>query len=272
MKPTNKKSEYIVKCENKEQTNDVMHFFDTESPDYPWDHWEYIINEKYLTFDDGGFIEHSIPTKYSHLPIISFEEWQDLPDEETKEFILPEKWFIKIDEENVEELNKYLHKNKNKYVGYTDDWEVKLSEIGFEESTDYFYSESQKEPSHSSYLKREGFTEITFEQFKEHVLGEKAKERKIIGYKLVKEEYECEALSLASKNCITKNWSSKKELDFHINTNFHDNLEKSGVLDLWFSPVYEESTETKIMDYLAEQGIEINEECVSEIIKIVNNK
>lgn len=29
---------------------------------------------------------------------------------------------------------------------------------------------------------------------------------------------------------------------------------------------------SEIMDYLAEQGIEINEECASEIIKIVNQK
>jgi hypothetical protein len=110
---------------------------------------------------------------------------------------------------------------------------------------------------------------------------------KVIGYKLVKEEYKEAVRELIKsnrhhdgewwwqnfdKNLIKNGWNFKAHSYKNESDSIQFIINEAGVLDLWFEPVYEESTETKIMDYLAEQGIEINEECASEIIKIVNEK
>ena len=76
----------------------------------------------------------------------------------------------------------------------------------------------------------------------------KPKQKKIIGYKLVKPEYEEAALKIAG----LVNWSpSSIKLEYQLFRN--DCVEKvrnAGVLDLWFEPVYEEAIEFKVGDWV----------------------
>lgn len=219
------------------------------------------------------------------------------------EFVLPEKWCVIIDEENYEYLNKYLHTNKDKYLGYHKDWKVTLSEEGFEESTDYFYSESKEYPSHSSFLKREGFIKITFDQFRENVLGEvketmnlsvfnyetnkyetthhseswvKPREVKtIIGYKLIKPEYKEAVRAIINDNNWFDNWFDVFQNDKYFNFAFEPNMEsKSGRNSVhtiltkagvmhWFEPVYEKESIT------LKSGVKLSEDDIAEVKQLI---
>jgi hypothetical protein len=92
---------------------------------------------------------------------------------------------------------------------------------------------------------------------------------KIIGYKLVKQEYQNAAHFIA-------------QIKFnHIvyELEFINRLEKAGVLDLWFEPVYEKpeipkgSDAEKFVDFINDKEIiEIKRECSTLIVKIINKK
>jgi len=89
----------------------------------------------------------------------------DLPTKELEE--LPEKWCVKISYKNLTELNRYLHNNKEKYIGYKSKWDVL-------EIDGYFMSENKERYGnyHSCNSIEKGYTEITFDQFKKWVLKE----------------------------------------------------------------------------------------------------
>lgn len=282
MKVQSKKDKYVVETITNENVMKVMKFINPKCH-YSSD-WRFVIKHTEELIDDKNLYD-DIPSFHKDLPVISFEEWQNLPD---KEFVLPEKWYIIIDEENCEYLNKYLHINKDKYLGYHKDWKVTLSEEGFEECTDYFYSESKDDPSHSSFLKREGFIEITFDQFREHVLGEvkqtmnlsifnygtnkyettyhseswvKPKDIKtIIGYKLIKPEY------LEAVNCICHNRIDStfiKENTFESGSFYFDQFSEAGVMH-WFEEVYEKESIT------LKSGVKLSEDDIAEVKEILN--
>lgn len=66
-------------------------------------------------------------------------------------------------------------------------------------------------------------------------------ERKIIGYKLKYPEWKCAALEIANISCADK---IDPDESYDLSVEVHDisipNLQKAGVLDLWFEPIYEE--------------------------------
>jgi hypothetical protein len=80
--------------------------------------------------------------------------------------------------------------------------------------------------------KRVEFREIDFENTKDM-------EKIIIGYKLIKPEYDNPAKLIAEVN---ENWGSSQPFLFEKDSNHYDRLVKAGVLDLWFEPVYKEIT------------------------------
>lgn len=85
------------------------------------------------------------------------------------------------------------------------------------------------------------YTEITFEQFKKHLLKQETMKKEIIGYKLKEDckQYEEAAARICEyDNC--KLDSASSDIDFLLNSQDKDNLQKAGVLDLWFEPVYKE--------------------------------
>jgi hypothetical protein len=68
-------------------------------------------------------------------------------------------------------------------------------------------------------------------------LKEETMEKKIIGYKLTKPEYEKAANQITgTENLILHS----QNYNFQIDTIAYDRVVKAGVLDLWFEPVYEE--------------------------------
>lgn len=85
---------------------------------------------------------------------------------------------------------------------------------------------------------------ITIDQIKELNM----KEKEIVGYKLIKPEYEEAALLLCVKD--GNGWAKNKKYHFLSKSNAHQNAIKAGVLDLWFEPVFFEE-EFKIGDWVS---------------------
>lgn len=225
MKPTSKKEQYTVKCENEEQTADVFNYMHNDN-NRTWMHWHYVT----ILSDEIVYANNTNKYKY---PIISFEEWVNLPNEPIS-FVFPEKWAIKITEDVKIQCNYYSAQG---YHHSNNEWEMYIME---------------------------GFTEITIEQFKEYMLDEKQKDRKIIGYKLVQEEYEQAAVSicLGFKNSLYK---FNDGTNFTENSIVHNKLKKAGVMH-WFEPIFESKKIT------LKSGVEILESDIEEVKEILKNK
>lgn len=156
---------------------------------------------------------------YSHLSqldykiqIITLEEWDEAVNGKTS-FVLPEKWFIKGCKETY------------KWSGYND---FKPEYVDFE-----------KHHASLNYYARNGFIQITFEQFKKYVLMKD--DKKIIGYKLKDdcEKYREAACNIAGlSNAALKVSKSRKNTSFLNGNVTESSLKDAGVLDLWFEPVY----------------------------------
>ena len=152
-------------------------------------------------------------------------------------FKLPEKWCIKMEkQEVVDYFNKY-----GKIPPYFKNKEFYAHSPGFQMDNSLGTT--------SDHIKS-GYTEITFEQFKKHVLKNEDKmEKKIVGYKLIKPEY----LDAVHKIAKFAQSYTVPELEALIKLNMPNSdtielLKDAGVLDLWFEPVYEE--EFKVGDYI----------------------
>jgi len=136
-------------------------------------------------------------------------------------FVLPEKWAVRITENNIDCINKAR---------------------GIKSSIGFFCTSrplGDKGWGYNVSILPYNFTEITFEQFKTHILKESTMEKEIIGYKLVKPEYK----EVALKICNTfVNWeNSLAEYDISVKQiRYVNKLKEAGVLDLWFEPVYKE--------------------------------
>lgn len=71
--------EYIVKCDNEEQTRSVVDFIHNSNCNYS--HWLYVIQSRDLPSN----IYNRIPEEVRHLPSLSFEEWDKLSKLASKE-------------------------------------------------------------------------------------------------------------------------------------------------------------------------------------------
>lgn len=87
--------------------------------------------------------------------------------------------------------------------------------------------------------KHEDFTEISFEQFQQYVLNQKEM-KEIIGYKLKKncKYYEGAAAKICGYKSEKLNTLYDDAVNFLKNSQNKLDIEKAGVLDLWFDPVY----------------------------------
>jgi len=205
-------SKIWVKCYNVEQANKIRGN-DLKSYDYTsWPIFAYIHGRSH------GFNYNCCDPSYGD-PII---EYNEIDFEE--EFILPEKWCIKVTNENQEDITNYFHR------GYT-------AEI------DYYLYVDNNQFHYKSIVKDEYYTEITFEQFKKYVLKQNNMEKKIIGYKLIKPEYESAAHAIMGNTGFSGDGKTDIKLQDTINL-----FKNAGVLDLWFKPVYEE--EFKVGDWI----------------------
>lgn len=143
--------------------------------------------------------------------------WELVPEEK-----LPEKWCVcPQTDDNLALIKKWSgqfdnHRITNLYNAYTND---------------------KKYYSTVDWAIRYGYSPITFNQFKRLVLKEESmKEKEIIGY-ILKEEYQ--KYGDAALKIMQVPWGSPI---YHVSVKECINkLKQSGVLDLWFEPVYEES-------------------------------
>jgi len=192
--------------------------------------WKGNIDEYLYGYDgnneyNGGTNYWACVQGFQNSPVlITLEYWNEAVNGEH----LPEKWAVKRTEENHKILNEYFNKRDKS----------ELKENDFFLVTPIYSGYSAKE-----YIIPEGYTEITFEQFKRLVMKE---QRKCIGYKLKDEckKYISAILSISK--------TGDKNIDFDRLAKEADafamliqDLQQAGVLDLWFDKVYEEEPKFK---------------------------
>ena len=164
---------------------------------------------------------------------LTYQEFMD-----KYEFELPEKWCVKPE---TLEQSKLVGKWFDKYYSDTPDQPF------YENSgvKDLYFANN--EPMYVwGYGPRSGFTEITFEQFKKYVLKEETMDKKIIGYKLIKPEFEGAAIQITQ-------FISTDFAEFMLTAGdrgYASRLRHAGVLDLWFEPVYEEEKKFNVGDWV----------------------
>lgn len=77
MKPKSKKDQFVIKMNNGEEVKKVKDYYCADNND-SWIHFNFAI----LHDDIGKYsmLYDNLPDRYSNLPVISFEEWESLPD------------------------------------------------------------------------------------------------------------------------------------------------------------------------------------------------
>ena len=223
---TKKEANYI--CEKQKEIcggalntpeKDMFYRF---SPNQTWDKWGYS-STTYI----NNLPEYNIQHEFT------FEEFKSYFEEE---FVLPEMWYIK----DCEEVAK---------------WASKVFDCGSFVGDKYLHVDQKLYPKtgcYTFYNKMEGYTEITLEQFKKYVLKEVNMEKEIIGYKLIKPEFEKAASEIVGDKVGCINFIRCREYQNHIipTRNFDTNLrilKESGVLDLWFEPVYKDEKQDIVL-------------------------
>lgn len=156
-----------------------------------------------------------------------------------EEFVLPECWFVLYNtREEFDIINKFCGKNwiysdsKDK-CGYHNNGDDQINSGNWVGSV-----KSAKEK-----LLEKGYVQITFEQFQKYVLKQETMEKEIIGYKLIKPEYEGAAAKLIYNG-------DKIHGLVQVNSEWNI-LKEAGVLDLWFEPVFKEEKTFKVGDWVS---------------------
>jgi hypothetical protein len=175
-----------------------------------------------------------------------------------EEFVLPEKYCVKNPYNNESQLlYDYVNSSEEGKKGFL---------YPYTQGT-YFHFPKYNSNSITSTDVEEGYTEITFEQFKKHVLNQDM-EKKIIGYVLKNKDMYDAASVIAFGNT---------DGSFYWDGDIPDNresvldpLRKAGVLDLWFEPVYE--PEYKVGDYVYVISAEIGAKGSDQKVGIVTNE
>lgn len=174
-------------------------------------------------------------TSHGRIFLLVTESDHDLIYEYTEhtEFVLPKKWFVRpIDEESDKILVRYRD------GGHGGHWSRSILI-----SDNIWVS--------NLYCALGQYTEITFEQFKQHVLKQKTETtmgKKIIGYNL-RPEFENLKYDIAKTlGCHTGNIPNGCWLPQLGINGVTEKAKKLGVLDLWFEPVY--SQPYKVGDFV----------------------
>ena len=164
-------------------------------------------------------------------------------------------------EETMEKISIEKLKADKEYVVYIDSEEEwnELNRLCNFKVTNDFWGKHCYSPKDKTYSSGSSFTNpysysyksqpskiIRINQIKEYM------EKEIIGYKLIKPEYEQAALTLA-KMGSNQSWLRNLESQgwiFSVNSINSDTFKEAGVLDLWFEPVYKVEEQVKAGDYL----------------------
>jgi len=89
--------------------------------------------------------------------------WAEIVNPKT---VLPEKWCVKINKENVDLIQLFIHKNCKNYNGYHDGWVARVGNY-------FYFPQEENTTGHSRGYVSFGYTEITTEQFKQNEKMEK---------------------------------------------------------------------------------------------------
>jgi hypothetical protein len=139
---------------------------------------------------------------------------------------LPEKWCVKTSKTTHKEITKWF--NKNSQTG-TRDYHTYF--IG-----SYFHFPHFRK-AHQSGTIEEGYTEISFVDFKQHILKEKIL---ITGYKLIDSANKKAALIIGYGTLDVNPTlvNSDGTWKFMVNSTVYKKLVSAEVFDKWFEPVY----------------------------------
>lgn len=166
------------------------------------------------------------------------------PEEIDAAFVLPEKWYVIVTEDNKDVLSRWRFTNQSH--------KLKVGQITGCVGT------VSREHNDFNPITKEGVCdgyydfgeEITFEQFKKYVLMEK----KIFGYKLKDKKYADAAIKLDGGihfgEAIRGSQILKAEYIAAV-----DKFKALGLLDLWFEPVYKEPSKDKTFNIKYKDGI-----------------
>ena len=223
------KEEYVIKCLTLEHGKEIIQHFKDQGVDIPT--FNGSCNEEdehyciYYGVVNGRFSNYSLKTvQLNNIPI------RELPKKELNMY-------------SIKEIE--TNKNLVVYLDSKEEWN-KLKELtrklcGFDGQHCYrlydtTYSSTSSKTNVGVYGKNA--TIITINQIKELNMR-----KEIIGYKLIKPEYNDDAVNIAQ--VANTNWKGFEEGEFKKGSticNGYDkyvsNLKKAGVLDLWFEPVY----------------------------------
>lgn len=104
-----KQGNWIVECENKEQTINVSNYVDKDY-DKDWSHCKYVwYNSGEKDFEDEF---KYITKRHPNAELISFEEWEKLPNEEIK--YMPHTNVVSIEKSNEEKESSPKHYDNSK--------------------------------------------------------------------------------------------------------------------------------------------------------------
>ena len=136
------------------------------------------------------------------------------------EFVLPEKWCIKLETREISEAVNSIDLWKDGQLVWYDNESYRERWISYD--GEYLGKDKIKD-----------YTEITFEEFKTHILKESTMEKEILRYKLVKPEF----INAANSLLINSKFVNPSTMDMYQACNI-EAMKKAGVLDLWFEPVF----------------------------------
>lgn len=231
--------EFIVNCTNnsKEERQQVYKFLvgkRSYSQSYLYNDAPIIVCNKKPGDSNWLFLENYYNwfNSKKDLPIYTFEQFKEMYLEE--EFVLPEKWCVKVTDKTHKTISENSYRIFPNYETYI--------------TSMLLSSKSWNSWDLNRDAIKEGYTEITFEQFKKYVLKQETMEKEIIGYKLIKHEYSDAAREIVDLDLpLTVDRITPKTKTGN-STVMYDRLKKAGVLDLWFEPVYAASEQTVSMN------------------------
>lgn len=176
--------------------------------------------------------------KWDHSPLscvqclerkeISFDELLSMKEDE---FVLPDKWCIRITKENRDVVKDWMREHVlNTTQNFSIGWY-------YSNQKHDLYSYNIEASKHSPI-----YTEITFKQFKKYVLKQDEMNKvEIIGYKLIKPEYLDACIKInGTETCYLSHNPDDNYLSYKAK-NVIRRLKNAGVLDLWFKPIYKEA-------------------------------
>ena len=239
--------EYIVQCDDIEECSNVRQ-------SYYKDGYIFKLYYRYLVCSgkemDNKYYENYIPKDYKHLPVFKYNEWKQLKDKSMKE-----EWKYTV-EYCKNPINRVaIHVDNDKEVEECD----KL--LGLDHG--YLYRSNLNSLQHisassnthtcSTYYKDNGYEVIEAKDFIKNNT-KSMKDKKIIGYKLKEDCKQYENAVAEILNSYSPNWwktcaiDNLKEKGYNfveggdVNNSVQNRLEKLGLLNLWFIPVYEETS------------------------------